>query len=111
MKKANIDATAYEPFLVGDRQLGDVHWLRQDAGDTGVVLAGLWKAENGSVPDAFEYPFHYDETIQVLEGSVTIDFPNAPSVTLSAGDLASFAKGTTSTWRVRSPFKKFFVCS
>ena len=111
VKKSSIGETEYEPFIDGDRQLGEVHWLRQDAAESGVVLAGLWKAEEATTPREFDFPFDYEETIHVLEGSVTIDFPNSPSVTLRAGDLASFTKGTTSVWHVQMPFKKFFVLS
>lgn len=111
MKKATVHATAFEPFIVGDQQLGEVHWLRQDTRADSTVLAGVWKAQSDTVPEAFDYPFAHEETIQVLEGSVTIDFPDAPSVTLNVGDLASFTKGSTSVWRVQFPFKKFFVCS
>lgn len=111
MTKTNIDTADYEPFIEDGVQLGLVHWLRQERTEDTVHLSGLWKAEPGAVPESFDYPFHTDETIQVLEGSVTIDFPEAPSVTLNVGDLASFTKGSTSTWHVQTPFKKFFVCS
>lgn len=111
MKKTTVDATTFEPFIVGDQQLGEVHWLRQDASTDSTVLAGVWKVEDANVPEAFDYSFDHEETIQVLEGSVTIDFPDAPSVTLNVGDLASFTKGSSSVWHVQVPFKKFFVCS
>jgi uncharacterized cupin superfamily protein len=32
-------------------------------------------------------------------------------VRLRAGDVASFSAGTTSTWDVRTPLRKFFVIS
>jgi uncharacterized cupin superfamily protein len=95
--------------LVDGQQVGEVHWLRRDE-DAPVTLAGLWRAAPGSIPD--EYPYDYpggNETLQVLEGSVRIDVPGEEPMELGPGGIASFRQGTKSTWRVQTPFKKFFV--
>jgi uncharacterized cupin superfamily protein len=47
----------------------------------------------------------------VLEGRVRIRLGGATEVELQPGDLASFAKGTPSTWTIVEPLKKFFVIS
>ena len=58
------------------------------------------------------YPFGADETIHALEGELVIDLvETGETVVLKPGDVASFTKGTKSTWTVTSPFKKLFVIS
>lgn len=111
MRKSQIDATEYEPFLEDGQQLGEVHWLRQSSDVEAVHLAGVWRISPEEAPESFEYPFETEETIHVLEGSVTIDIPGAEPLFLTEGDIASFTKGTASTWSVQAPFRKFFVCS
>jgi uncharacterized protein len=104
--KSNVDAEAYEPFMVGDRQIGVVHWLRDTAGGEGILWTGLWKAEPGS----FDYVFESDETFLLLSGAVTVDTGDE-SVELKKGDMVSFVAGTRATWHVLEPSKKFFVVS
>jgi uncharacterized cupin superfamily protein len=104
--RSTTDATAWEPFLVGGKQVGDVHWLRTTATDSERTLfTGLWRSR----PQTFPYPFHADETIIVLEGELLIEYPNGDTLTMVPGDIASFAKGTETTWTVVQPFKKLFV--
>jgi uncharacterized protein len=105
--KSNVHADVYEPFMVGERQVGDVHWLRDTAGGVGVLFAGLWKAQPGS----FDYVFETDETFLLISGRVTVDIDDGASVELKEGDIASFVAGTRATWHVLEPSKKFFVVS
>lgn len=104
--KSNVDAESYVPFMVGDTQVGVVHWLRDTAGGDGVLWTGLWKAEPGS----FDYVFESDETFLLLSGAVNVDTGDE-TVELKAGDLVSFVAGTKATWHVLEPSKKFFVVS
>ena len=39
---SNVSADEYEPFMVGDEHVGDVHWLRTESGGEGQLYAGLW---------------------------------------------------------------------
>jgi len=104
---SNVSAEQYEPFLHDGEAFGEVHWLRTESGGDGMLYAGLWKHP----PADFPYLFPGDETFQVLDGEVTIDAEGGDSVTLRPGDIASFAKGQSSTWHITKPFKKFFVIS
>ena len=103
---AVADAT-FEPFMVDDSQLGEVSWLRQETSESGMHLAGLWRAAAG------EFPYHFagDESFIVLEGSVEIRLADGTSQTVAAGEAASFPKGTDSTWSVDPRLVKFFVVS
>ena len=105
---STVDAEVYEPFMVDGTAVGQVHWIRdKSAGANSVLLVGLWKSE----PAAFPYFFGDDETIHALEGELTIELESGETVTLKPGDVASFAKGTKSTWTVVSSFKKLFIIS
>ncbi len=50
------------------------------------------------------------ETIVVLEGAARIDLKDGPSVTVRAGDIASFPEGVEATWNLLEvPFKEVWV--
>ncbi len=59
----------------------------------------------------FPYSFGNDETFHVIEGELEIKLEDGEVLELKPGDIASFPKGLTSTWTVKTPFKKFFVVS
>jgi uncharacterized cupin superfamily protein len=101
-----------EPFhgfaevLEGDPAAG-VAWLRT-AGSAGAVLyAGIFEVQ----PSRFRYDFSADECVHVIAGEVEITVGDESPVRLGPGDLAAFAAGTTSTWHVLAPLRKFFVIS
>lgn len=100
-------AEEWEPFVVGGEALGEVHWVRTEGAEGATLAVGLWRCD----PQSFPYPFSADETIHALEGELVIDLESGDKVTLRAGDIASFTKGTMSTWTVTQPFKKLFVIS
>jgi uncharacterized cupin superfamily protein len=103
----NISAEDFEPFMIGEEQVGEVHWLRTESGGEGVLYTGLWRCEPRDIP----YVFPGDETFQVLEGEVRIEPEDGEPVQLKVGDIASFPKGQHALWTIKSPFKKFFVIS
>jgi hypothetical protein len=102
-----ISATEWEPFVVGGDAIGEVHWVRTEGAEGATLAVGLWRSE----PQSFPYPFSADETIHALEGELVIDLESGEKVTLRPGDIASFTKGTKSTWTVTQSFKKLFVIS
>lgn len=106
-ERTDSAATAFEPFIVAGQAIGEVHWLRTAGSDGRTLAAGLWRAD----PMTFPYPFANDETIHILEGELEIALDGGEILKLGPGDLASFTKGTSSTWTVKTPFKKFFVVS
>ncbi|MEJ2865600.1 cupin domain-containing protein [Actinomycetospora flava] len=102
------DATEWEPFMAGGEAVGEVHWIRTEGAEGATLNVGLWRSE----PQSFPYPFTADETIHALEGELVVDLvESGEQVVLRRGDIASFTKGTKSTWTVTEPFKKFFVIS
>jgi uncharacterized cupin superfamily protein len=105
--RSTIISEDYEPFVVGGEAIGEVHWIRTEGAEGATLAVGLWRSE----PQSFPYPFTADETIHALQGELVIDLESGEKVTLRPGDIASFTKGTKSTWTVTQPFKKLFVIS
>ena len=105
--KSTISTTSYEPFMLGDKQVGEVHWLTQTNSNGQPTYSGLWRCE----PLTFEYEFPGDEIFHVLQGSLQIAISEGNTVQVQQGDIVAFKKGLKSVWTIRSPFKKFFVIS
>ena len=49
------------------------------------------------------------ETIDVLEGEVTIEIAGGPALRLKPGDLASLPSGRETTWHITPPFTELRV--
>lgn len=104
---SSISTETYEPFMVGDKQAGEVHWLTTTNSSGAATYSGLWRCD----PMTFEYEFPGDEYIHVLDGSLLIEIPGEENVYLEKGQIAAFDKGMKTTWTIQSAFKKFFVIS
>ncbi len=102
---SKISTENFEPFMVGDKETGEVHWLTQTNSSEIPMYSGLWRCE----PMTFEYEFPGDEIFQVLQGDLLVELHDGESIKLKEGDIVSFNKGLQSTWTVESSFKKFFV--
>ena len=94
----------YEPFMIGEKQVGEVSWLSQINSDNVPTFSGFWRCE----PMTFEYDFPGDEYIHVLDGDLNIKIGD-DEYDLNRGDIALFKKGIKSVWTIRQSFKKFFV--
>lgn len=105
--KSTLSTNNYEPFMVGDKQAGEVHWLTTENSSGAPTYSGLWRCE----PMTFDYEFPGDEIFHIIEGSLSIEIAGGSTVSVSAGDIISFEKGIKSTWTIQSSFKKFFVIS
>ena len=105
--KSTVSTDTYEPFMVEDKQAGEVHWLTQTNSSGQPTYSGLWRCE----PMTFEYEFPGDEIFQVLQGNLLIETSDGENIDLQKGDIISFNKGIKSTWTIQSSFKKFFVIS
>ncbi len=103
------DAVEYQPMFIEGRQIGEAHELRNEGSHGNEHEACLWRTD---APARYDYFFAGDESFYVLEGSVSIDLvETGERVELTAGDIASFARGTRSVWTFSEPFKKFTVIS
>lgn len=108
--RTHVDADGWEPMELAGETVGEVHSLRSDDGER-PYEAGLWRVI-GDLPAPFAYDFEQNETIHVLEGVVVIAVTDGPVLELAAGDIASFAAGSSAVWRIsRTPFRELFVLS
>ena len=105
--KSAASSESYEPFMLENKQVGEVHWLTQTNSKGQPTYSGLWRCE----PMTFEYEFPGDEIFQVLQGSLQVALSGGDTVHVREGDIAAFNKGLKSVWTILSPFKKFFVIS
>lgn len=105
--KSSVSTEVYEPFMAGNKQAGEVHWLTTTNSSGQATYSGLWRCE----PMTFEYEFPGDEMFQVIQGSLQIEIAGSEDINLQEGDIVSFNKGIKSTWTVQNSFKKFFVIS
>lgn len=110
---STIDSVDLVPMSADDLGLVDVsgdpnlmvHELRSTTGDAGNVWAAVVTVD----PCSFSYTFAGDETVHVLEGEATVVVDGTQSVTLSAGVIASFRRGTRSHWTIRRRLREFAV--
>lgn len=108
--KTHVDADEWEPMELDGATVGEIHSLRSEDGAQ-TYETGLWRVL-GELPEPFHYVFELDETIHVIEGEVVISVDGGPTLELGPGDVASFAAGSSATWRIaRTPFKELFVLS
>ena len=103
----SVDHAAAEPF-----EVGTVQWLRRHGeGGRADLAAGYWFVSPAQAPAPFEIVGAADETIHIIEGHVTIDIADGPSLDLRPGSSASLNKGTRMVWTVHEPTVEFFVYS
>ena len=94
--KTTAEANNYEPFMIGDKQAGEVHWLGTVNSSGQATYSGLWRCE----PMEFDYEFLGDESIHVIEGSVQVK-TDIETYELNKGDIVLFHKGIKSIWTVK----------
>ena len=109
IRRTSIESAAWEPCITSDgRTIGEAEWLRRRADGGWSQTAMLWRCP----PMSFEYNFPGDESFLVVTGLVRITLGDGgEAIELRAGDVASFPKGTRSTWTVVEPIVKFTVVS
>jgi uncharacterized cupin superfamily protein len=73
--------------------------------ELGVFEWQIWTKE------ASEFPWSYDEpeTCYFLEGDVIVTPEGGEPVEMGKGDLVTFPKGMSCTWKIRSAVKKHYV--
>jgi uncharacterized cupin superfamily protein len=66
----------------------------------------LWDCTAGK----FHWHYAIDETVHVIDGSVTVTSANGSVMTLKAGDIAFFPAGTVAHWHVENYVRKVAYC-
>ena len=109
VRRTSIGAARWEPCITSDgRTIGDAEWLRRRTEGGWSHTAMLWRCD----PMSFDYQFPGDESFLIISGSVSITLTDSgETVELTAGDVASFPKGTQSVWDVLEPLVKYAVVS
>lgn len=86
----------------GTPNFRNVETLRSPDGKT---ISGLWGCDG---PSTFEWTFHMDETVHLLEGLVEIEYLGN-RFTLRPGDTATFHAGSKAVWHVPQSVKKAYT--
>jgi uncharacterized cupin superfamily protein len=70
----------------------------------GVKSWPIWEKE------VSEFPWRYDEaeTCYLLEGEVTVTPDGGKPVKFGKGDLVTFPKGMSCTWKITKPVRKHY---
>jgi uncharacterized protein len=71
------------------------------------IQAGMSRFDRDPGPISWTLPAR--ETVLVLEGEARIELDGGEPITLRPGDTASFPARTRTTWRLRTPFREFWV--
>src|ERR1700691_1374400 len=58
----------------------------------------------------FNWFYSFDETLHILEGSVTLKFPDGQSRHAAAGDVVFFPVGSRAEWTFDSYIRKLAFC-
>ncbi|HUJ08928.1 MAG TPA: cupin domain-containing protein [Verrucomicrobiae bacterium] len=76
----------------------------QQLGKLGIFTWPIWEKE------VSEFPWHYDEmeTCYLLEGDVIVTPDGGEPVRFGKGDLVTFPKGMSCTWKVLKPVRKHY---
>ena len=78
---------------------------KEDLEALGVFNWSIWTKE------VSEFPWTYDEaeTCYFLEGDVVVTPDAGESVTMGKGDLVTFPRGMSCTWKIKSPVRKHYT--
>jgi uncharacterized cupin superfamily protein len=96
----------WEPF-----DAGEVRWLRRGVGPRRFPQSGVWRVTPAEVAPGHLTEFLHDETIYLIDGAVDIEPAGGGTLTLRAGDFASFDQGIAARWTIVAPSWIFFVHS
>jgi uncharacterized cupin superfamily protein len=109
VRRTAVGRERWQPCITADgRTIGEAEWLRRRTDPGSSHTAMVWRCG----PTSFDYQFPGDESFVVLSGAVRIELAEEGEVVeLRAGDIASFPKGTRSTWTILEPIEKFTVVS
>ena len=85
---------------------GELHVLCSGVG----LHAGLWRSVPGTTPQQLPpWTAPSREAKIVLAGTARVEIKDGPTLELKAGDIASFPKGSTTTWSVSDDYNEFWI--
>lgn len=96
MKPAPIDPT----WIVAGTPEARIAEHSQSADNA--ALTAIWDCTAGT----FNWYFHWDETVMILEGEVHVTDESGITRVLKAGDIAYFSGKTWATWRIEKYVRK-----
>ena len=83
-------------WVLGGKPVARIEHLSSSA--DGTASTYFWDCTAGR----FNWFYTFDETLHVLEGSVTLKFPDGQSRHVAVGDVVFFPKGSSAEWTVES---------
>jgi uncharacterized cupin superfamily protein len=89
--------------------MSDIKVVRQPSEEqlnaAGVSRWGIWSKE------VSEFPWTYDstETCYFLEGEVEVTPDGGSPVKMGKGDLVTFPRGMSCTWKITAPVRKHYT--
>lgn len=86
-------------ILSGNPQARASELMRSRDGQSWTVV---WDCTDGS----FNWTYHFDETIHILEGSIVLTDGGNPPTRLGPGDVVFFPKGSQVNWQVEGYVRK-----
>jgi hypothetical protein len=72
----------------------------------GTASTYFWECTAGR----FNWFYSFDETLHILEGSVTLKYPTGEAHHVVAGDVVFFPKGSQAEWTVEKYIRKLAFC-
>jgi uncharacterized cupin superfamily protein len=101
---SDVDAQNWEPLP--DIPGSEFHTLVETEDHD----AGLWRIP-GQGTMTFRWSAPTRDTFLILEGALTIEIDDGPTLELRAGDIVSLPPRVESTWHVTKPYKDLYVMS
>ncbi|ORI20738.1 hypothetical protein BJD99_06780 [Rhodococcus sp. 1163] len=104
LSEVQLNASPINPdwILHGEPVARSAEWTRTLDGTT---TFNVWDCTAGR----FNWYFHVDEIVHIMDGSVTVSAEGSPPRTLVAGDAALFRAGTWSEWHVSDYVRKHAI--
>jgi len=106
---ASLDEVKLEPAPINPQ------WILSGKPQASGKLIAKSKDKTGSkfvwecTPGQFEWHYNDDETVHMISGEVFLLMKDGTERRLGAGDMAFFPAGSSCTWRVTAPVRKFAI--
>ena len=77
-----------------------------DRSADGMATTMVWECSEGR----FHWHYDFDETVHILEGSITLESDDMPATRLGPGDVIVFKNGAHARWHVEGYVRKLAFC-